>query len=101
MDQLLNGSAPKNGTNGSHNGSRVHDLTKREIEIIRLVGFGSTNKAIAGTLTISEATVRHHLSSIYSKLHVEDRLNLAIFAYRTGIVKSGNNGASAIGKTGS
>lgn len=88
MDQLLNGSAPKNGSNGSHNGSRVHDLTKREIEIIELVGFGSTNKGIAGTLSISEATVRHHLSSIYSKLHVEDRLNLAIFAYQTGIVKS-------------
>lgn len=89
MDQLLNGSAPKNASAGSHNGSRVHDLTKREIEIIELVGYGSTNKGIAGTLKISEATVRHHLSSIYSKLHVEDRLNLAIFAYQTGIVKSG------------
>lgn len=88
MDQLLNGSAPKNGSSSSHNGSRVHDLTKREIEIIELVGYGSTNKGIAGTLAISEATVRHHLSSIYSKLHVEDRLNLAIFAYQTGIVKS-------------
>ncbi len=89
MDQLLNGSAPKNGSNGSHNGSRVHDLTKREIEIIQLVGCGSTNRGIAESLVISEATVRHHLSSIYSKLHVEDRLNLAIFAYQTGIVKSG------------
>jgi DNA-binding NarL/FixJ family response regulator len=88
MDQLLNGSSPKSGSHGSHNGSRVHDLTKREIEIIELVGFGSTNKGIAGALSISEATVRHHLSSIYSKLHVEDRLNLAIFAYQTGIVKS-------------
>lgn len=91
MDQLLNGSAPKNGSNGSHHGSRVHDLTKREIEIIELVGGGATNKGIAGMLTISEATVRHHLSSIYSKLHVEDRLNLAIFAYQTGIVKSGDD----------
>ena len=87
MDQLLNGSSPKNGSNGSHSGSRVHDLTKREIEIIELVGYGSTNRGIAGTLAISEATVRHHLSSIYSKLHVEDRLNMAIFAHQTGIVK--------------
>jgi DNA-binding NarL/FixJ family response regulator len=87
MDQLLNGSESKNGTNGSRRGSRVHDLTKREIEIIELVGFGLNNKGIAKSLEISEATVRHHLSSIYSKLHVENRLNLAIFAYQTGIVQ--------------
>ena len=92
MDQLLNGSSPKANSNGSHRGSRVHQLTKREIEIIEHVGYGSTNKAIAKSLGLSEATVRHHLSSIYSKLHLEDRLNLAIFAYQTGIVKQ--NGAS-------
>lgn len=86
MDQLLNGSSG-NGGNGSRRGSRVHQLTKREIEIIELVGYGMNNKAIAERLKISEATVRHHLSSIYSKLHVEDRLNLAIFAYQTGLVK--------------
>lgn len=96
MDQLLNGSAPKNGSNGSHSGSRVHDLTKREIQIIELVGFGSTNKGIAESLSISEATVRHHLSSIYSKLQVEDRLNLAIFAYQTGIVKSADRGTNYV-----
>ena len=86
MDQLLNGSGNGNG-NGSRRGSRVHELTKREVEIIELVGYGLNNKAIAKRLEISEATVRHHLSSIYSKLHVEDRLNLAIFAYQTGLVK--------------
>ena len=89
MDQLLNGSASSNG-NGSHRGSRVHELTKREVEIIKLVGVGMNNKAIAKELEISEATVRHHLSSIYSKLHVEDRLNLAIFAYQTGVVMPTN-----------
>lgn len=86
MDQLLNGSS-SNGSNGSRRGSRVHELTKREKEIIESVGYGMNNKAIAGRLKITEATVRHHLSSIYSKLHVEDRLNLAIFAYQTGLVK--------------
>lgn len=86
MDQLLNGST-KNGSNGSQRGTRVHELTKREVEIIELVGYGLNNKAIAKRLEISEATVRHHLSSVYSKLHIEDRLNLAIFAYQTGIVK--------------
>lgn len=86
MDQLLNGST-KNGINGARRGFHVHELTKREIEIIELVGYGMNNKAIAKRLEISEATVRHHLSSIYSKLQVVDRLNLAIFAYQTGIVK--------------
>ena len=65
----------------------MHELTKREVQIIELVGYGMNNKAIAQRLEISEATVRHHLSSIYSKLQVVDRLNLAIFAYQTGIVK--------------
>lgn len=90
MDQLLNGSA-KNGSNGSRHATRVHELTKREIEIIELVGYGMNNKAIAKNLEISEATVRHHLSSIYGKLHIGDRLNLAIFAYQTKIVEPKNN----------
>lgn len=63
------------------------DLTNRENEVIKLVGLGMNNKDISKKLFISEATVRHHLSSIYSKLYIEDRLNLAIFAYQKGIVK--------------
>lgn len=89
MDQLLNGTS-KNGGSRTRRGSRVHELTKREVEIIELVGYGMNNKTIAKRLDISEATVRHHLSSIYSKLRVEDRLNLAIFAYQTGIVTPTN-----------
>jgi DNA-binding NarL/FixJ family response regulator len=64
-----------------------NDLTNREREVVRLVGMGLNNKEISKKLHISEATVRHHLSSIYSKLYVEDRLNLAIFAYQQGIVQ--------------
>lgn len=88
MDQLLRGGPETgNGKSTNHRSSRVHELTGREVEIIELVGFGLNNKDISKKLSISEATVRHHLSSIYSKLHVEDRLNLAIFAYQQGIVK--------------
>ena len=94
VDQLLGAPDSQNG-NGTRRGTRVHDLTPREIEIIELVGNGSNNKGIAKQLIISEATVRHHLSSIYSKLHIEDRLNLAIFAYQNGIVKA----ESSVGKT--
>ncbi|MEQ1761694.1 MAG: response regulator transcription factor [Pyrinomonadaceae bacterium] len=58
------------------------DLTVRELEIVGMIGLGMNNKNISGTLRISEATVRHHLSSIYGKLDVEDRLNLAIYAHQ-------------------
>lgn len=87
VDQLLGASESHNGTHGKGKRTRVHDLTPRELNIIELVGFGLNNKDIAKRLQISEATVRHHLSSIYSKLHIEDRLNLAIFAYQNEIVR--------------
>lgn len=64
-----------------------NELTNREREVVGLVGMGLNNKDISKKLHISEATVRHHLSSIYSKLYVKDRLNLAIFAYQQGIVQ--------------
>ena len=65
-------------------------LTKRELEIISTIGLGMKNKDISKKLFISEATVRHHLSSIYSKLQVDDRLNLVIHAYQNGIIKLNN-----------
>ena len=62
-------------------------LTARELEVVKMIGEGLKNKGIAERLSISEATVRHHLSSIYGKVGVEDRLNLVIFAYQKGIIK--------------
>ncbi len=81
LSQILN----KNG-----NGAKTKDwettkieyLTHREREIISVITQGMNNKEIAENLNISEATVRHHLSSIYSKLELDDRLNLVIFAYQ-------------------
>lgn len=70
----------------------VEALTAREIEVIQMIGEGLKNKSIAERLCISEATVRHHLSSIYGKLGVEDRLNLVILAYQNGLIEiSGTN----------
>jgi DNA-binding NarL/FixJ family response regulator len=73
----------------SKNPSQGHldSLTARELEVIAMIGEGLKNKSIAERLLISEATVRHHLSSIYGKLGVEDRLNLVIFAYQKGLIK--------------
>lgn len=62
--------------------ARIAALTGREREIITLVGEGLKNREIARRLCISETTVRHHLTSIFSKLGVSDRLELVIYAYR-------------------
>ena len=62
--------------------SRIESLTDREREVIRLIGEGLKNKQIAERLSISEATVRHHLTSIFAKLDVEDRFELVVYAYR-------------------
>jgi len=62
--------------------ARIAALTEREREIVTLIGQGLRNKQIAERLGISETTVRHHLTSIFAKLEVSDRLELVIYAYR-------------------
>lgn len=65
---------------------KIKALTRRERELIEVLSKGAKNQAIADRLCISEATVRHHLTSIYAKLNVDDRLELTIYAYRHGLV---------------
>ena len=62
----------------------IAELTIRERDVIQLIGRGFKNKQIAEQLYLSETTVRHHLTSIYSKLGVKNRLELLIFANRHG-----------------
>jgi len=64
---------------------KIETLTNREREVIALVGEGIKNKEIANRLFISETTVRHHLTSIFDKLAVADRVELLIYAYRHGL----------------
>jgi len=66
------------------------DLTARELQILELLAQGSTNKQIAGTLSISENTVRHHVNNIMEKLQVSDRTEAVATALRTGVL-SGND----------
>jgi DNA-binding NarL/FixJ family response regulator len=66
---------------------KITSLTEREREVIKLVGEGLKNKQIAERLFISDITVHHHLTSIYSKLEVADRLELLIYAYRNGLAE--------------
>jgi two-component system, NarL family, nitrate/nitrite response regulator NarL len=75
----------RNGEPVDPEAARIALLTDREREVTRLIGEGMKNKEIASRLSISEVTVRHHLTSIYNKLDVNDRLELTIFAYRTGL----------------
>ncbi len=65
----------------------ISQLSDREKQIIGFIGQGLKNKKIASQLFISETTVRHHLTSIYGKLGVSDRLELLVFAHRFGLVK--------------
>jgi two-component system nitrate/nitrite response regulator NarL len=67
--------------------AKLARLTAREREVITLIGAGLKNKQIASQLFISEVTVRHHLTSIFSKLEVADRLELAMYAYQYGLAK--------------
>jgi two-component system, NarL family, response regulator DegU len=67
--------------------AKIAALTDREREVIMLVGEGLKNKSIAKRLFISETTVTHHLSSVFSKLDVSDRLELTIYAFRHGLAK--------------
>lgn len=66
---------------------QVESLTERELEVVRLVAQGRNNHEIAQELVISEKTVKTHISNILGKLHLEDRTQLAIYAYKTGLVE--------------
>jgi NarL family two-component system response regulator LiaR len=60
-------------------------LTEREVEVLGLVAKGHSNQEIANQLTISEATVRTHVSNILSKLHLASRTQAALYALREGL----------------
>ena len=63
-----------------------HDLTERELEVLRLIAHGKTNKDISEDLVLSEKTVKTHVSNILQKLHLSDRTQAAVYALRQKIV---------------
>lgn len=67
--------------------AKIARLSARELEVTAMLGEGLSNKLIADRLSISETTVRHHLTSIFAKLAVPDRLALLLYAHRNGLVK--------------
>lgn len=63
----------------------MQKLSKREIEVLKLVAVGMFNKEIGKKLGISERTVKNHMSSIFKKIDSNDRTQAAIFAIRNGL----------------
>jgi len=85
----------RNNTNTNGNGHSdpgPDSLTMREIQVLQLIGEGLSNRALATRLNISEATVRHHLSSIYDKIGADDRVNMVIRAYEKGLLSDTKSG---------
>jgi DNA-binding NarL/FixJ family response regulator len=94
LDRLTMGSVLQDFTENKEaepHKEKIATLTEREREVVELVGEGLKNKQIASRLFISETTVTHHLSSVFSKLEVSDRLELTIFAFRHGLAKLPTN----------
>jgi NarL family two-component system response regulator LiaR len=73
-------------TGGGSPAVAAEQLSRREIEVLKLVAHGDTNEAIAEALGISEATVRTHVSNLLAKLHLPNRTQAALYAVRIGLV---------------
>jgi DNA-binding NarL/FixJ family response regulator len=67
-------------------GPSIHARTAKEVEIVRYVAAGMSNKEIAQKLVYSEKTVKNYLSIIFQKLGIRDRTQAAIFAFRQGLI---------------
>ena len=63
------------------------ELTRREVEVLKMIASGSSNKEIASILSISERTVKNHVSNIFKKIDVSDRTQAAVFAIKNDIIK--------------
>jgi DNA-binding NarL/FixJ family response regulator len=89
LDRSMMGSVLRQMTDKNHDEDEVNmqTLTAREREVIALIAEGLRNKQIAERLSLSEATITHHLSSIFSKLGVSDRLGLVIYAFGHNLAK--------------
>ena len=67
----------------------MEQLTEREVEVLQLLAKGSTNAEIAEVLFIGEATVKTHISNIFTKLDLRDRVQAVVFSYESGLVQPG------------
>lgn len=66
---------------------KIEELTRRELEVLKLLAVGMYNKEVAEKLEISERTVKNHVSNIFKKLEVTDRTQAAVFAIRNNLIQ--------------
>lgn len=83
--KLMSAVAAKEEPATASRAASAEDLTKREMEVLRLIASGLNNREIAQKLVISHKTVKTHVSSILGKLHLDDRTQAAIYALRHGL----------------
>jgi len=74
---------------GSGRHGRSSELTDRELEVLRLLAEGDTNRAIASRLCVSEHTIRAHLRRVMQKLRVQNRVQAATYALTNGLATVG------------
>jgi two-component system, NarL family, response regulator LiaR len=77
------------GTTVSVSAPQPPPLSVRELEVLRLIAEGLANTEIAEKLFVSEATIKSHVSNILGKLHLADRTQAAVYAWKQGIVNRG------------
>ncbi len=63
------------------------ELSERELEVLKLIADGMSNAEMAAQLVLSEKTIKGHVSNILSKLHLADRTQAAVYAWREGVVR--------------
>jgi NarL family two-component system response regulator LiaR len=87
--KLMSAVAAQEGPPETRTPTSLEALTERELEVLRLIAEGLNNREIAERLVISDKTVKTHVSSILSKLHLGDRTQAAIYALRHGLAPDG------------
>jgi DNA-binding NarL/FixJ family response regulator len=85
IDRFLAGARP-----GGSAPPELEELTAREMEVLKLVARGYSNAEIAGTLFVSDGTVKTHVSRIFAKLGLRDRVQAVVFAYECSLVEPGH-----------